>query len=455
MGGSGGGGGSGKIGYPEYIEVIHNNWLTHVADTPTESMADLMNAAFGNSPWSGLSAYDPDADITAYEAAITAFAAILAGITDTTNWAALFTQAATSVGSATALVVADLTVADEAVADEVVADGVAVGDAVVADGVAVGDLSVADMAAITGISEAVILADVSAFANQLDDEILTKVLPRFRRGMQDINAVVSSAFPIGQSIIESFRDREVAKHTSGLRYHAADKNAELDLAVVSANLTKDVEVGRANLLKDVQVSGANLSKDTQIGAANLTKDIQISGADLVKDTQIGQANLSKDVSISGANLAKDVSVGGANLTKDVQVGDITVKTDAEYERMYLEGSSQMLRLMLQRIAWEEGYMRTVVEGKRIKIIAKKEETDMDAQIDARDAVWDLSTYQYGANLLAAPGGGTVLPESNKPSQAQSAIGGALSGAAAGAVASGGNPLGALAGGLLGAASAFL
>jgi len=35
--------------------------------------------------------------------------------------------------------------------------------------------------------------------------------------MQDINAVVSSAFVLGEAVIEGFRDRELAKYTSGLR----------------------------------------------------------------------------------------------------------------------------------------------------------------------------------------------------------------------------------------------
>jgi len=421
MGGSGGGGGSGKIGYPAYVETAHNDWLDNTgADTMTDSMVDLMDAAHGNSPWAALSAYDPDADITAWEAAITAFAAILAGITDTTDWAALFTQSATSIGAATALVVADT----------VVADAVAVGDLVVADEVVA---DIADTTDVPGITEAVIVADVAAFANQLDDEILTKVLPRFRRGMQDINAVVSSAFPIGQSIIESFRDREVAKHNSAIRLSASAKNADIGLD----NERLHLEVRKVNVNKDIQIGTANLGKDVNVGGANLTKDVDI----------------------SRANLTKNVSIGEANLKKDVQVGDITVKTDAEYERMYLEGSSQMLRLMLQRISWQEGYMRTVIEGKRIKVVAKKEQTDMDASIDEKDAVWDLSVYQYGANLIGAPGGAVVQPRI--PSATQSAIGGAMSGAVAGAMIAGASqgaiagPTGAILGGLLGAASAFL
>lgn len=295
MGGSGGGSSSGEIGFPAYMETIHSDWLDNTGvDTISDSMTDVMNTMLGGSPWTLLSAYDPDADITAYEAAITAFAAILAGISDTVDWAALYTQAEASIGA---------------------------------------------------VSNALIVADEAAFATMIDDQITTEVLPRFEGGMRDINAVVSSAFVVGRSIIEGFRNRDVAKHGSALRLEAAvnDKN------------------------------------------------------------------------------------------------------------LYVNAANQMLTLMLNRVNWEAAYVHTVVESKRIKIVAKKEQTDMDADIDKRDALWDAEVFQYGANLLGSIGSGVVKPD--KPSQLQSMLGGAMTGAAAGGMV--GGPHGAAAGAVIGAASAFL
>lgn len=307
--GGGGGGGSGQVSHSAYLEAVHGDWLDQTGvDTISDSITDVMNSALGSSPFAALAAYDPDADVTAYEASITAFAAILAGIVDTTDWDALYTQAETTID---------------------------------------------DTAEIT---EAVIVADVDAFADQLDDEISTKVLPRYRAGMRNIDAVVSSAFPIGEAIIEGFRNRDVAKHNSAIRLNAAYKNADIRLA---------------------------------------TKNLR------------------------------------------------------------LEGTKQMLSLMIQRINWEKSYIDTVIESKRIKIIAKKEETDVNRDIDKQDAVWDLEVFQYGANLLAAIGGGVATTTSHKPSTAQSAIGGAMSGAVAGAIVTGGNPFGIAIGAALGGASAFL
>jgi len=300
MGSSGGGGGSsGAVSHSAYLEAVHGDWLNNSGvDTISDSITDVMNAAIGNSPWTGLTAYVPDADIAAYEAAIAAFAVILAGLTDTGDWAAFYTQADTT---------------------------------------------------LAGVGEAALNADALAYEAILDDVIATSTLPKFRRGMQDINAVMSSAFVIGEAVIESFKDRDVAKYLSALRLAVND-----------------------NKLKAVE---------------------------------------------------------------------------------------QMMQLMANRIGWEDSYMKTVVEGNRIKIVAKKEEADQNATIDEADAKWDLEVFQHGSNVLAASAGGTA-GAGKIPSKMQSAIGGALSGAAAGAMMGSvvpgiGTAVGAGAGAALGIASAFL
>ena len=176
----GGGSSSGKVGFPAYMETLHAAWLdTTGTDVLTVSMVDAMEASLGSSPWTSIVAYDPATDITAWESAITAFKVILDAMDDEVDWASLYTQAE---------------------------------------------------ATINPVLEADILQSISDFSDQLDDDFETKVLPRFRRGMHDINAVVSSAFPIGEAVIESFRTREVAKHSSGVRLAIMDKKATLVLA---------------------------------------------------------------------------------------------------------------------------------------------------------------------------------------------------------------------------------
>jgi len=303
MGGSSGGGGSsGAVTHSAYLEAVHADWLNATGtDTIEKSITEVMDSALGSSPWTGLVAYDPDADIATYEASLAAFAVILAGLSDTGDWAALYAQADTT---------------------------------------------------LSGVGEAALLADAAAYEAILDDFIATSTLPKFRRGMQNINAVMSSSFVIGEAVIEAFKDRDVAKYLSTARLSVNEKR--------------------------------------------------------------------------------------------------------------LTAVDQMMQLMARRIGWEESYAKMVIESMRIKIVAKKEETDQNAHIDESDAKWDLEVFQYGSNVLAAVSGGTAST-AKAPSKLQSAIGGALTGAAAGAMigmamgpaAPLSVPMMALAGGILGGGSSFL
>jgi len=334
MGGSsgGGGGGSGVVDYPDYMRTFHEGTLG-AGGMGVETMTAAIAAAYGASPWAGITAYDPAADVVAYELTLTNFSNILAGLDDAVDWTAFYALASATV----------------AVAD------------------------IPDTTDVDGITEALIDADVDAFADSLDDEITIKVLPRFQSGMLDINAVSSSAFVLGAAVIEGFRNRELAKHESALRLTAATKNA--DVGVENEKL--HLEVDKVNVSKDLEAVKNNLS-----------------------------------------------------------------------------ASDQMIRMMLQRISWYEGYMKTSIEGSRIKIVANKEEVDVNMKIAEADGLWDLEVFQHGANLLSAIGGGTATPGAGKgPSQTQSVIGGALSGAAAGSMIMPG--WGTAIGAVLGAASGFM
>ena len=120
-----------------------------------------------------------------------------------------------------------------------------------------------------------------------------------------------------------------------------------------------------------------------------------------------------------------------------------------------------LRLIALKLEFQKTLTHMTVETNRIKIVAKKEEVEVNLGIDESAATWDLNVFQHGANLLASIGGGTMVPgETKGKGQVSSAIGGAMVGAATGAMVgselgSVGGPWGAVIGGVLGAASSFL
>jgi hypothetical protein len=59
---------------------------------------------------------------------------------------------------------------------------------------------------------------IAAEGALIDDEIETTSLPRLQTGMRDMNAVMSSSFVIGKSLIEDTRTKLVAKFSADLKY---------------------------------------------------------------------------------------------------------------------------------------------------------------------------------------------------------------------------------------------
>jgi len=158
-GSSSGGSSSGRVSYPAYMEAWHSTWLDNVATA--------MTAAQTTSPFNSVTAYDPATPLAATETAVAAFNAAVDALANETDWESAMTAAETQVDSM--------------------------------------------------IDDTYIDADIAAFADVLDDQIVNTVLPAFEGGMRDINAVMSSAFAIGKSVIYGFRNRDVSKYGTELR----------------------------------------------------------------------------------------------------------------------------------------------------------------------------------------------------------------------------------------------
>jgi hypothetical protein len=183
MGGSGGGGNSGKVEYPAYMMAIHGKFLdSSGADTPTYSVTDIMNAAWSANPFTGLTTYDPDLDI----ASALTYLVTFGGLSLPTSLSDAITHL---VGTATTAV----------------------------------DDTILDLVTTTERTQEL----MDAYADQLDADIAAKALPVFQRGMQDINAVMSSAFVIGEALILAERNRNVAKFNAELMFKAYQVRAEL------------------------------------------------------------------------------------------------------------------------------------------------------------------------------------------------------------------------------------
>ena len=165
-----GGGSSGEVSWPNWISTLHRQG--------GDAMWLAINSARAVSPFIGMTTYDPDTEITYMGGELATLNDHIDNFDPASDWA-------------------DMIDTVKAVYDTKLMD------------------------------DATLAAAVAAYSDILDDDLTNKTLPRFRSGMRDINAVQSSAFVIGQSLLEAFKAREVAKYAADYRGDAEKGKAAL------------------------------------------------------------------------------------------------------------------------------------------------------------------------------------------------------------------------------------
>ena len=166
----GGGGTSGAVDYPIHMKDQHFTWLTDIATTTA-------NMRVGDTPYISHVAYNPSIPLASMSSSITNYSNAIDNLHYTTDWEVCMRQAES--------VYSDL------------------------------------------FGDTYVNADIAAYANIIDDQIDNITIPKFQRGLQDINAVQSSSFVLGEALIYGFRDRDVAKYGSDLRLKMNFQQIEL------------------------------------------------------------------------------------------------------------------------------------------------------------------------------------------------------------------------------------
>ncbi len=144
-------------------------------------------------------------------------------------------------------------------------------------------------------------AEVQAYRDQTDVELISTVLPRFQAGMRDIGAVVSSAFAEGQAILEDGQSRDVNKFASSLRLKAK----------ASAVERSGIQLQQANIKSNISSLLFNANK-IRITAEKTELDQEYS-------FDIGDAKWDLEVFQHGANLL--AAPGGASQNTKSLPGD--------------------------------------------------------------------------------------------------------------------------------------
>jgi len=251
--GGGGGGGAGVVDYPAHMKTWHSMALDDSGvDTLTSSMTDMMNIAFGADPYAGESAYDPDTDLASMLTSVDEFKTLV-----------------TLLSSGNTL-----------------------------------DTVIANILADSRIDNA-----VDEYSLDLGDRLTSEVIPRFESGMRDINAVVSSAFAIGRSIIEVSQTRQIAKYSADLHLKAFGDDA-LRLIALKLEYQKSLtqitsEANRIKIVAKKEEAGVNLEIDE--AAATWDMEVFQHGANLL-------ASIGGGVMVPGEKKGKSQAssaIGGA------------------------------------------------------------------------------------------------------------------------------------------------
>lgn len=199
--GSGGGGSSGAISWPTYFENYHASLLdAGTGDTLNASMTDAMNAALAVNPFTTAIAFNPTTYLTQMWLNIDTLATTMSALNPITKWH-----------------------------DNLVSAKTAYDDHV--------------------FSTTALAAAETAFNNVLDAEYADSDLPRFQRGMQDLNAVMSSAFVTGKALIDAKIVLKKAQFSAELRLQ--DYRDKTSALVQSAGPIGDFYLKMTDVLQKV------------------------------------------------------------------------------------------------------------------------------------------------------------------------------------------------------------
>jgi len=249
--------------------------------------------------------------------------------------------------------------------------------------------------------------------------------------------------------------------TTATAYDPDTDLAAMDTAITAFNTVVDA-ISVATDYASYSAAVKNQVDNNVISTTKIDADITAYAAVLDSDYDDLVTKLQSGMRDIGAAMTSSFVVGQADLyakkERDVTEFGKRLYVEAERQRneMITTGTTLVFQAHLQRAALEESVARLTADAKRIRIVAKSEETKENYDYDEVDAKWDLSMGQYGANMLSAIGGGSVSTESGKGmSKTQSALSGAMSGAAAGTMVmpGWGTAIGAVAGGIGGYLSA--
>lgn len=321
---------------------------------------DAASSAVGGSPYELIAAYDPDSEL---DAADTEFQAFDTMLDDEEG-----TDVDTLVTNAFAEAKAEFDAAQTSVADADINTRISS---------AFTELKAEHAAALTAVTESDIDTLLAQASAQAETSVETSVLPT-----ADIDAVVTAQDALQKQIMA----QDVSRMMVGFRDVRAVMSSQVPVAVAQAEHQR-------NLRQDVQ--------EQEIRLYHVREKVQavLHATDLwLQKHQVREAQ--------EIEKARQVLSGVEIWLRKHQQED-----QAEYvrSRAVMEGAELWLRERGMQIQRALARAQARSELARQRIIAKMDETSFNADMEAKDATWDLEILQYHWNAMGAYTGAAVVP----------------------------------------------
>lgn len=420
----GGGGSSGEVGFADYMENVHRDWLAVAEDGSTalepvditvpavmNTLWDLEGYTSENNPnpYAFLDAYDIDNDIIEMLRTYSNLKGS-AGYLNTnedksggaliaqTDWDQILQYVFPRIDNSDAVLSAvDISALVQTLITANVTNATAVALQAITDSKTNTDTIVdgAIQKALEVLNSQPIEDAITLFSNELTTEV-NKIKSAFSGGMVDINAVMSSAFIFGNSNIETSRVRSIGTFTN-------------------------------NLISTLY---------SQVILSYIQTAVGFTAQELNAFNNIFVNNLKGD------------------LTSKMQNRETRDKLVNEHTQLV----SQMF---FGHISNDMGLVTLGQNAYNAKIVQKNIQAQENVRLNSEEQLWNLKVYTGGANVLSSlnAGGGTLIPDgaSQTSLAASGAIAGAVAGAKIGATSGPTNALigagiGLVAGGIAGALS---
>lgn len=241
--------------------------------------------------------------------------------------------------------------------------------------------------------------------------------------------------------------------------NAVTKSADIAFSSLATAINLAVASATA-ALSEAAISSAITAYRSSVEARLATRLSELSGAAADINAVHSSAFILAEALID-AEVEKDINLFESQIKlesfKDLLRGQIEVIVRKELAKdQYISTAvSEMNRLALAGLDAAKVNAGLFQDFYKFKIVAKKEESRENLELDVNDALWDMEIFQRGSNVIASAFGASTLTEP-KMSPFRSALsglsGGASAGAAIGSVIPGvGTAIGAGVGGAIGLA----